>query len=342
MASCGALATGLRWANVTSDAGGFRMAVRADADLVSHEILNRGYWEIQSPAQLARKAGIDLPPPPATFLDVGANLGYYTLLFASVGYDVIAVEPMLLNRRAIQASLCANPAFAPRVHLKSLALGSSSVPRNTRCVVRADDRNAGNGKLSCSVGEHCAKPPSASWFGRRAAASSSHASICEPVTMSTLDELLARERLGLLLRSPLVAVKIDVEGFECHVLEGGQTLLKLHSPALLLAEANRKHVKACVGHAAKNFGYRTTVFIPIHSDGARGDVNWILSHQSGVTHANAVGAVRANAVAASSATRSAKCTWSNGCCTRHPRLEVCVHTSRHGSPVLRTASHSYT
>ena len=29
-----------------------------------------------------------------TFLDVGGNLGYYSLVFAKSGFDVITVEPM--------------------------------------------------------------------------------------------------------------------------------------------------------------------------------------------------------------------------------------------------------
>ena len=31
------------------------------------------------------------------------------------GFDVLAVEPMLLNRKAIKASLCMNPTLAARV-----------------------------------------------------------------------------------------------------------------------------------------------------------------------------------------------------------------------------------
>ena len=133
------------------------MAVLATADLVSREIVKTGFWELRYPSQLLELAGergenARMPPPPATFLDVGANLGYYSLLFASHGYDVLAVEPMLRNRRAIETSLCLNPQLAERVTLLPMALGKTA---SAHCDVRADDRNAGNGKLSCSSTERC-------------------------------------------------------------------------------------------------------------------------------------------------------------------------------------------
>ena len=90
------------------------MAVLSDADIVSKEIATRGYWELKYPSELLHLAGgsrgVELPRP-GTFLDIGANLGFYTLLFAQHGYSVLAVEPMLLNRKAIETSLCLNPQF---------------------------------------------------------------------------------------------------------------------------------------------------------------------------------------------------------------------------------------
>ena len=200
----------LRVVNASSPRGSFPMAVLSNADLVSHELHARGYWELKYPSrllELSDAAPSDSLPQTGTFLDIGANLGFYSLLFAHHGFHVLAVEPMLLNRKAITTSLCLNPAFASRVTLLPVALGTHDThdasPRRTRCVVRADDRNAGNGKLSCSQSESCERPTSTAM---------SHATICEPVRMSTLDELLQRERERL-VNAPLFAVKLDVEGF---------------------------------------------------------------------------------------------------------------------------------
>ena len=192
-------------ATVQSPLGSFPMAVLSSEDLVSREIKTRGFWEIRTPSELLRLANMPNAtiPLPGTFVDIGANLGFYSLLFAQHGYEVLAMEPMLLNRKAIEASLCMNPTLAARVTLLPYALGASAT---ARCVVRADDRNAGNGKLTCSPSERCERP-----LGKQKTDASSHITICEPVTMSTLDRVLA-QRSTSLQAAPVAAVKLDVEG----------------------------------------------------------------------------------------------------------------------------------
>ena len=336
------------------------MAVLKGADLVSKEIATTGHWELQYPNQLleiageAARRGIRRLPEVGTFVDIGANLGFYSLLFAQHGYRVLAVEPMLLNRKAIQASLCANPVLAGRVQLLPLALGAPGAERH-RCVVRADDRNAGNGKLFCSPDERCEAVPSAA--SRRGSLSTSqahrladaqaHSTICEPVHLSTLDELL-RQQAGLLSVYPLVAAKLDVEGFECNVLAGGRSLLGApHRTPVIVAEANRKPVKQCLSKAAGEFGYRWAVTQPVHSGGLLGDTNWILvsqpsDHSSAVAGGAAGGAAGGDAGvdAVGARTRAAgsvpaadgkACTWANGCCVRHKSLPACRHAKPGGA-----------
>ena len=326
----------LAWANATSPLGSFRMAVMASDDLVSHEIATRGYWELRFPNQLLELAGESSRlPSTGTFLDIGANLGFYSLLFAQHGYDVLAVEPMLLNRKAIAASLCANPSLAARIRLLPLALGTRGTER-IRCVVRADDRNAGNGKLSCSAEERCERavqhPGRSLGVAAHDSSSAAHATICEPVRMSTLDELLAREQRHL-AASPIVAVKIDVEGFECNVLSGGRSLLAPpHRPLAIVAEANRKQVKQCLAKFASEANYRPAVTRPTHSGGVEGDVNWVLVRQQYRQQASPLASARVGDAVHRAGEGSGggtggsahqACTWSNGCCARHPGLEIC-------------------
>ena len=350
------LPASLRWTNASTPIGRFPVAIRADADLVAHEIATRGYWELQYPSQLMEltapassgDASAVLPPPPATFLDVGANQGFYSLLFAYYGYNVLAIEPMLLNRRSIEASLCANPELLQRVTVLPVALGLPAMVGKIKCVVRADDRNAGNGKLSCSEHESCASPPSggphhtssgrshtghphrgaAGLKGSAAADQASHISICEPVTMSTLDTVLADYTRGKYGDGslPLVAAKMDVEGFECNVIKGGPSLFVRHRPLLFVAEANRKPIRECLSRAATNYGYRVAPTQPRHSNGELGDVNWILVRQQPPPpqpqqQPQPRGGGGGNGGADA-------CTWANGCCQRHPRMPACTRKQR--------------
>ena len=79
--------------------------------------------QLRHPTQLLELASAAaVLPRPSTFLDIGANLGYYTLLFAQYGHDVLAVEPMAYNRNALAASLCLNPTLASRITLVAAAL----------------------------------------------------------------------------------------------------------------------------------------------------------------------------------------------------------------------------
>ena len=289
----------LRIVNASSPIGSFPMAVLSDADIVSKEIATRGYWELKYPSELLHLAGgsrgVELPRP-GTFLDIGANLGFYTLLFAQHGYSVLAVEPMLLNRKAIETSLCLNPSLAARLRLMPVALGTvAAVNGKTRCVVRADDRNPGNGKLYCSEGESC---------GRSKSHTGEHETICEPVRMSTLDDLLNGERQKL-SDAPIVATKIDVEGFECNVLSGGRSLLAEFRPKVMVAEANRKPIKACLTQYSEEYGYRKSVW---QTGFQHQDVNWILTRERPPVKGT---------------DPQHRCTWLNGCCARHPSVKFC-------------------
>jgi len=49
-----------------------------------------------------------LPPNDVVFLDIGANVGSYSLSMASYGYSVIAFEAFADNIELIQASICEN------------------------------------------------------------------------------------------------------------------------------------------------------------------------------------------------------------------------------------------
>ena len=168
---------------------------------------------------------------------IGANLGYFSLLFASHGWKVVSVEPMRRNRDALSASLCLNPSLNVSLYSRALV---SPAKRHLKCTARSFPRNQGNGVLSCGENLQCPRPiPDASRHHP-----------CEPVTVTTLDELLAEVGVAV-----VDVVKIDVEGSECDVLDGGQTLLGRLRPRVLQVEGLRANVVRCVHEHARRFGY---------------------------------------------------------------------------------------
>ena len=118
------------------------MAVLGSDDVVSTWIQKQGFWEINDgAAELGDRfdgrrggptnAAIRALEHRPTFLDVGGNLGYYSLVYAHSGFDVIAVEPM---------SRCA-PGCAPR----------PCITPTLRLPAPSDAGSANGSRCSCSL-----------------------------------------------------------------------------------------------------------------------------------------------------------------------------------------------
>lgn len=222
------------------------MAIIAKDDLVSNFVADHGFWEVRKPQDMAGSSGYNIPHT-GTLLDIGANLGYYSLLFASKGYKVIAVEPMTRNRLALETSLCMNPHLKSLVTIVPAALVAPEHVHSTRCVIRAPDmdihvhrfiKNVGNGVLTC--GKTSEIQPCADGELN-----------CEEPPVKSLDMVLAE-----LQPKSIDVVKMDVEDFECHVFRGGQSLLEKYQPALLQVETESEAVLKCTEEEAIKHGYR--------------------------------------------------------------------------------------
>jgi FkbM family methyltransferase len=142
--------------------------------------------------------------PGDLFVDVGANIGIYTLLIASHGCDVIAVEPARDARRLLEVNLGLN------------GLKATIVPA-------ALGRVPGQGALTAELGSMNYLVPNAAEAGAPD----------EPVTevaVTTLDDVLDDRTAA--------GVKIDVEGFELDVLLGASRTLGQQRVGVLQLEWN--------------------------------------------------------------------------------------------------------
>jgi tRNA/tmRNA/rRNA uracil-C5-methylase (TrmA/RlmC/RlmD family) len=72
---------------------------------VSGDILKHGQWERTITHLLYNILSQDRP---ITFLDIGANIGYFSLLAAAAGQSVISVEPTILHIQKLTSSIQAN------------------------------------------------------------------------------------------------------------------------------------------------------------------------------------------------------------------------------------------
>lgn len=84
----------------------------------------------------------------ATFVDVGANLGYFTLAASSLGYNVISFEPMSRNAKKLAKSIQKNH-FHSKVKLYQNVV-SNETGQQTK-LRETDTSNQGNGQIVSDV-----------------------------------------------------------------------------------------------------------------------------------------------------------------------------------------------
>lgn len=171
--------------------------------------------------------------PGQTVIDVGANIGLYTLKAASltgVTGRVIAVEPGEEASRQLRSNLALND--YPQVTVAQLALSDHAGEATLHHIPLGDDPQA-----------YSLLPDGSAETG-------------EPVRIDTLDALVGR--LGL---DALHVIKMDVEGAEPLVIAGGQETLQRFHP-IVIFEVNTRLLAEAAGdrtaawQALNTLGYR--------------------------------------------------------------------------------------
>ncbi|HTZ07009.1 MAG TPA: FkbM family methyltransferase [Gaiellaceae bacterium] len=190
-------------------------------------VLREGAYELAE-VEAARR----VLAPGDTAIDVGANVGLFTIPLATAAGHVVAVEPLAENVERLVAN----------------------VSRNSLDNVTVVDASAGDtdGTIELTV----AADPA---FGSVGEVTKHHAAGTRAVRSIRIDSLWAE--LGC---PPVAFLKIDVEGAELRVLDGASELLRTCRPVLLV-EADPGDAAAAV--AAHLSGYTETTpagFSPVN------------------------------------------------------------------------------
>lgn len=195
--------------------GRLRLGHRLLLDLRS-SVQATTYFSGRFDDELIRFVAGFLDRPGATVLDVGANIGFWTVPLAirarDVGGEVVAFEPVAANRRRLVRNLRLN-AVEDTVRVVDTALSDrQDAIRMSLREEFADGASTGNASIVISDGtdEHFA---------------------VEHASTVTLDSLAAEVSEGLR------AMKVDVEGHEDRVLAGGLRTIRTHRP-VIVAEWN--------------------------------------------------------------------------------------------------------
>lgn len=212
---------------ILNDLSGHRSVTRVGLrwELDMRHNIDRRLYAIGSYESATIRAARGLLRPGDTVLDVGANIGTFSLPLARAGFGVVAVEPASDTGERLRRHITMN-GLTDQVHVEQLALGTSA------------------GSVHLRVGQ-------SSDVGLRTTTGTSD--IIETVSTQRGDQLVS----DLGIRPALV--KVDVEGGELDVVRGlTSTLPSVRAVIVELVEAHQQRRGSSaqeLGHLLSSAGF---------------------------------------------------------------------------------------
>ncbi len=194
---------------------------------ISGDILNSGAWERSLVDAFMEISSIIDPEKKEYVFDVGANLGFYSIIAGLKGFNVFGFEPMLYNAELFATNIFINK-ISNKVKLIKVAVLDQPqesicvLPANTYNNIFSEQHNKGDGQVANP--EDCEK-------ARKKGAS------IEMVKVEKIEDILGDDfKTG---DKCVSSIKIDIEGFEAKALRGANTILTGKcAPCFIAAEHN--------------------------------------------------------------------------------------------------------
>ena len=179
-------------------------------DQVCNAAVNAGWKSYESPLPLLiAKTSLKQN---TTFLDIGANTGYYSLISALAGAkEVHAFEPVPFIAEIMEKNIELNTPFSDKISLHRVAISD----QNKETTIYIPEQGHGLIETSASLNENFRSTHSAKFN----------------VTCQTLDNYLKENITSI---SNELVVKIDVESLEPQVLTGAQETISTKRPLIFL------------------------------------------------------------------------------------------------------------
>jgi FkbM family methyltransferase len=190
---------------------------------VSRAIAEQGCWECDLVEYMQNALQSHNEP---YFVDVGGNLGMYSLVAASMGVPTYTFEPFRANYERICRSVVRN-GLLDRLTLFNIAAVSEPAPRLV-FFGSMETNNFGGTKLNLRR-----KETSQEIDGEK---------VMLGITIDSVRDHFPKGK-------PVV-VKMDIEGSECEALDGGMEFLREADLVLFLIEWNQRNRLKCAGTQA--------------------------------------------------------------------------------------------
>lgn len=190
----------------------FDMFVYKSKDIVSSLIFSNKCWDpsgtkiiLDSLEFYRKKTKLNIKD--IYILDLGANIGWYSLFLGKLGYNIISFEPSIKNYQILKKNYCLNQDATITIINKGLDI------ENKNCSLYHPLSNIGNAFLICDQEKYINQ----SYFE-------------EKIKLTKLSNYIP-----FLRNKNLAVMKIDVEGSEGKAIESGIDLIqKYHVPFIHL------------------------------------------------------------------------------------------------------------
>lgn len=238
------LQVGEEWREVAAGpAEGVKLLLPVPLEPWGHEMINGVYdrFLYDTISRHRNMAGVRV-------WDIGAHIGYHSLSLANQGAQVVAFEPGSANVSRLRLHLEHNNELARRIRVVAAAMADRD--GEMAFIVSSD-------LTGRSSGSHLAEatpplnPARYSRFER---------TVVRSITIDTLVEKQGEP--------PPEIIKIDVEGAEHLVLQGGRKTLARYKP-LLLVEVHHICVMFSVSRFLVELGYQAELLQPEHATPSR-------------------------------------------------------------------------
>ena len=126
-------------------------------DIVTATIRRTNKWESGDNRYFQTRPHCQETDSCGLFVDIGANIGYWSLFMAHLGYDVLSFEAMVSNALMLYATLqdLVSPEIKERVQVFPVALSNVTRDSTMKCVMCSHDINTQDGHLICGENPTC-------------------------------------------------------------------------------------------------------------------------------------------------------------------------------------------
>ena len=190
------------------------MFVYKSGDIVSNVIISSHRWErgltdsilnaLEFYSQKKKLENKDI-----YFIDVGANVGWYSFFIGKYGYKILSFEANKVNNYILYKNYCLNKDVSLSIINKGLD------EEDKKCILKIVSQNVGNGAIFCENRESNYR------------AFDKYTDSIELTKLSRYMKFLSEKNVALM--------KIDVEGYEPKVIKGGEEIItKYHIPFIAM------------------------------------------------------------------------------------------------------------